>query len=241
MLDRLRIVVGPRVLHRYGNGGARGLLAPNHRTDRHLQTEEVTHQLGNLALRQTVNTHENRDDGIHSRPERARGDAFRQLARRPMTAQTAINGVLLILGDHGLDRGQLEHLMSMRLRVTAVQESIACVTLLWNAGNDLVDLLWRHQDPLMPFVPWLSTWLAPRPCLLRSRFHTRTIAGGWLRGVSRRLRERLFQHSKLSPQLRNSHIPLCKLPSQVGNQLVAGVRHSSTESCGDHPVEDIRI
>jgi hypothetical protein len=150
-----------------------------------------------------------------------------------MTAPTAAKRVLLILGDDGLDGGQLEHLMTMRLGVSTVKEPGTFIALLRDTGNDLVDLLRRHQHALVSLVPWLSTWLASRRRLLRSGFRTGTIAGGRLRRVPRRLRERLFQRGQLSPQLRNDHIPFRKLPSQLGDQFVAGIGHSSTRSCGD--------
>ncbi len=71
MAAPLLLYVAPRVVHRRSNGGTRGLLTPNHGADRHLQAEEVTYQLWNLALGQPVNPHQDRDDGIHRRSERA--------------------------------------------------------------------------------------------------------------------------------------------------------------------------
>ena len=103
VLDGLRIVVAPRVLDRLGNGSTRGLLTSNDRADRHLQSENVAHQLGDLALGQSVNPHQDCDDGIHGRAKCARGDAHWQLTHGSMAAQTAAKRVLLILGDNGLD------------------------------------------------------------------------------------------------------------------------------------------
>ena len=123
--------------------------------------------------------------------------------------------------------------MTMRLGVSTVKGPGAFIALLRDTGNNLVDLFRRHQDALMPLVPRLFPRFAPRSRLLRSRLYTGTIAGRRLRRVLRRLRERLFQRGKLCPQFGNNHIPLRKLPSQLGDQFVAGVGHSSTGSRGD--------
>jgi hypothetical protein len=184
VLDGLLLDVAPRVLDRLGDSGARGLLTSKDRADRHLPSEKVAHPLGHLALGQAVNPHEYCDDGIDRRAECARGDACWQLAPRSMTAPTAAKRVLRILGDDGLDGGQLEHWMTMRLGVSTVKEPGTFIALLRNTGNDLVDHRRRHQHALVSLVPWLSTWLASRRRLLRSGFRTGTIAGGRLRKSS---------------------------------------------------------
>lgn len=102
-------------------------------------------------------------------------------AHRPVVAQPAVERVLLVLRDDRLDGRQFEHLMSMRFGVSTVKEPGTFIALLRDTGNDFVDLFRRHQDTLVPLVPWLSPWLASRRRLLRSRLHPGTIAGGRLR------------------------------------------------------------
>ena len=181
MLDGLLFSIAPRVLHGLGNGRTRRLLTPDDRADRHLKSEEIARQFGHLALGEPINTHQHGDDRIHRRSERASGDAFWQLAHRPVVAQPAVERVLLVLRDDRLDGRQFEHLMSMRFGVSTVKEPGTFIALLRDTGNDFVDLFRRHQDTLVPLVPWLSPWLASLRRLLRSRLHPGTIAGGRLR------------------------------------------------------------
>ena len=77
-----------------------------------------------------------------------------------VAAQPAVERVLLVLRDDRLDGRQLEHLMSMRFGVLAMQQPRARLALLRDTGNDFVDLFRRHQGTLVPLVPWLSPWLA---------------------------------------------------------------------------------
>ena len=154
---------------------------PDDRADRHLKSEDVAHQLGHLALGEPINPHQHRDDGIHRRSERARGDALWQLAHRPVVAQPAVERVLRVLRDNRLDGRQLEHLMSMRFSVLAMQEPRAHLALLRDTGNTLVDLFRGHQHALVPLVPWLCPRLAPRRRLLRPCLHPGTVAGRRLR------------------------------------------------------------
>ena len=67
----------------------------------------------------------------------------------------------LVCGDHRTSRGNLPHLMPLRLRVVAVQRLMAT-----GAGHrleryHLVDLGHRCQRPRLSGVPWLPTWPTP--------------------------------------------------------------------------------
>ena len=73
-----------------------------------------------------------------------------------MVAQPAVERVLLVLRDNRLDGRQLEHLMSMRFGVLAVQKPRAHLALLRDTGNNLLDLFRRHQHAFVSPVPWLS-------------------------------------------------------------------------------------
>ena len=141
MLDGLLLSIAPRVLHGLGNGRTRRLLTPNDRADRHRKSEDVAHQLGHLALGEAINPHQHRDDGIHCRSERARGDAFWQFAHCPVVAQPAVERVQLVLRDNRLDGRQLEHLMSMRFGVLAMQEPGARLVIDVDARSLLVILV----------------------------------------------------------------------------------------------------
>ena len=95
-----------------------------------------------------------------------------------MVAQPAVERVLLVLRDNRLDGKQLEHLMSMRFGVLAVQKPRAHLALLRDTGNNLLDLFRRHQHAFVSPVPWLSppacvstkaSSVAPSPWDRRSR------------------------------------------------------------------------
>ena len=67
----------------------------------------------------------------------------------------------LVLGDHRPNRGDLEHVMPLRLWVVAVQRLLATDAERGLKHDDLVDLCHWYHHPRLAAVPGLSTRPAP--------------------------------------------------------------------------------
>jgi hypothetical protein len=67
----------------------------------------------------------------------------------------------LVLSDHGTNRGDLKHVMPLRLWVVAVQRLLATDAERGFQHDDLVDLCHWYQRPRLAAVPGLSTRPTP--------------------------------------------------------------------------------
>jgi len=61
----------------------------------------------------------------------------------------------LVFGDHGLERRDLEHVMTLRLGVVAVQGLLAPGTAGGVQRDDFIDIFYREQRPRLAGVPRL--------------------------------------------------------------------------------------
>ncbi len=116
--------------------------------------------------------------------------------------------------------GHLNHLVTVGLRIRALQGPPTAAAVRGLARNDFLHLFHWHQHTLIERMPRLGPTLAPRGHARRLALHLRPVRRGRARGVLRSLLELCLQRRHLCLQGGNAllvplhHDPECRLNLQ---------------------------
>lgn len=186
------------------------LLGGGDRACGHADVKEVFERLASRPFGQAQFPSEVGDHGLKGGPLHPRGDSPRQLRHRPMGALRADQAMKQILDDLGVGRGNLRDLMSKRRRIFSREAVPASLALLRLEGDDVVNLLDRHELVRGALVTGLTSRRPPGGWLGATRRSRRRIARGRTRGVLRVLVEAGFKTldplllgGQLRPELRD--------------------------------------
>jgi len=174
-------------------GLADRLLRGGDRAGGYADIKEVFERLASRALGQSQFPGEVGNHGLKGGPLHPRGDSPRQLRHRPMGALRADQAMKQILDDLGVDRWNFSNLVPKRRRILSCEAVSAVLTLLRLEGDDVVDLLDRHELVRGALMTRLTSRRPPRGRFGATRRSRRRITGRRTRGVSGVLVEAGFQ------------------------------------------------
>src|SRR5262249_46506800 len=112
---------------------------------RHGHAEDIAHHLLGRTFGQAIGPGTQRYGGVDARTVGPTGNALGPGCPCGRTARGAHQLMPLILGNHRLDRGNLEHLMPKRRRIVPHEGCVATTTPLRFEDDHLIDLFHRPE------------------------------------------------------------------------------------------------
>ena len=156
-----------RLLHGLCHGATDKFFASRHRTETHVEAEQILHHGFHQSLAQATGTREEADDGLDTGAKTPRRDSTGQLGTSDVPAVLAGRVEAPVLGRERLDRRDLPDLMA--IRIVGVDHQMFATAFFAARGDELfelVDFVRWHQRTLIRLVSRLSALFALAPFLL---------------------------------------------------------------------------
>lgn len=196
-----------------GSDGARG----------HADVKKVFERFASGPFGQAQFPGEVGDDGLKGGSLHPLGDSPRQLCHRPMGTPRANQAMQQVLDDVGMDRRNFRDLVPKRRRILSRKAVATALALLGLEGNDVVDVLHRHELVRGALVAGLTSRRPPTGRFGRTRGSRRRVTRRRSRGIPGVLVDPSPELLDLFAQCRDLGLELCDHRSTRSVYVVLGI------------------